>query len=320
MATSKTHKTPKNGPSSKKPSSAPATPAAPSPRAKTRAHDVLDRLLAGRPPLTTAQHNAFARRFSDAVCEAMGGRTKSEGVLDDSIAWTAIMDKALKKHPAELRRYGAARFVWFLGCIRALLDAREEQQVAHGNTGAAKDRAARAQKAAVAAREELLETMEALVEDHDEGEAALARAAGGTDKPDAIVDSIRAIAKLARGWLARKDDEAAALVESVGLTLAEVEAAEAAADALADAGTDRTIEGRVVVRDTPPVNRAEGRVVLEMRAAMRIFARANRRNGEVPKLSPGPATRGVLAPRAAKAKAPDEGAGNAEQPAAGGGG
>jgi hypothetical protein len=292
MATSKSGKLPKQTDSKPRKASSP-------PIAKSRAHDVVERLLAEQPSLTAAQRGAFSDRYSGAACEEMGGRTKSEGVLANALEWTGPMAKALKKHPQPLRRYGSARFAWFLESIRALADAREAQQIADGATGIAKTRAQRAQTSALASRDDLLETLEALVEGDGEAEDAVARAARITEKPDTIVTSIRALAALARGWLAREDAGALALVESVGLALGEITTAAQAADALDAAGADRTIEGRVVVRDLPAVNRAEGRVLLEMRGAMRIFAKANEKSRDVPKLVPSKATRGVLAPRTA---------------------
>ncbi len=70
------------------------------------------------------------------------------------------------------------------------------------------------------------------------------------------------------------------------------------------------------MRDLPAVNRAEGRVLLEMRGAMRIFAKANEKSRDVPRLVPGKATRAVLAPRIATNKGKGEPA--VEPPAAGG--
>jgi len=60
-------------------------PSKPKALAKTRAHEVLERLLAEQPSLSVAERKAFAARFSAAACEAMGGRTKSEGVLADAL-------------------------------------------------------------------------------------------------------------------------------------------------------------------------------------------------------------------------------------------
>ena len=111
--------------------------------------------------------------------------------------------------------------------------------------------------------------------------------------------SLTALADLAESWQERPTDAAKALVASVELSPCDVEAARAAAKALlAAASEEPQSSGRISVRDLPTVNRAEGRVLLEMRIAMRFFERAHRENSIVPKLVPGPATRAVLAPRA----------------------
>ncbi len=60
--------------------------------------------------------------------------------------------------------------------------------------------------------------------------------------------------------------------------------------------------------DTPPVNRAEGRVLLEMRHAMAEFARANALNKSVPKLVPGAGTRSVLGAKRSNLAATGKGA------------
>jgi hypothetical protein len=83
-----------------------------------------------------------------------------------------------------------------------------------------------------------------------------------------------------------------ALVASVDLTEADVEAARAAAHAMAPR-QDVSDEEHANLR---AVGRAEGRVLLEMGLAMRIFERAHRWDRRVPRLLPGPATRLALAP------------------------
>ena len=94
-------------------------------------------------------------------------------------------------------------------------------------------------------------------------------------------------------------------MKGAGLTLAEVQAAETAAATLVQATTGKTLEGAVIVRDSPAVNRIEGRVLLEMRAAMRVFSKANALNKHIPKLVPGEATRGALISRSKKASDDD---------------
>jgi len=266
----------------------------------TRADNVLQALAPKWPALTHAERALFASRYSDAKCEAMGAGTKSEGVLSDALGWAPTIDRALTAYPVELRRYGGARFSWFLGCIDGLAAERAAQQSKGGAAAAMKVLSEKAQKAALAARTELVDSLEELVEGDEKEEAALSAALGSTDRADRIVASLGTLGGYARQWLSRKDERSKSLVKWAGLTLAEVETAENAATALAQAAAGKTLEGAVVARDSPQVNRVEGRVLLEMRAAMRVFNKANARNKHVPRLVPGDASRNALASRAAK--------------------
>ncbi len=268
----------------------------------SRAGKVLTSLAADQPPLTPTQRAAFSARYADGACEEMGAKTKSESVLGDAIAWAPIMDKALRKHPGALRRYGRARFGWFLECTGALAEARAEQQGRGGAAAASKALALKAESAALTARADLLETLDELADGNPQDQAALSAAIGSTDRPDRIVASLHSLVTLARSWLARDSATFKALADSIGFSSAEIDAAHAAAEALAEATAGATLEGRIVPRDTPPVNRVEGRLLLEMKAAMRIFGSANARTNDVPRLVPGPGTRHVLAPKANAAK------------------
>jgi hypothetical protein len=62
-------------------------------------------------------------------------------------------------------------------------------------------------------------------------------------------------------------------------------------------------------RDSAVVNRAEGRVLVEMRIAMHAFAYAADESGLVKRLVPGPGTAAVLSPARAKGKSAGNGAG-----------
>jgi hypothetical protein len=270
------------------------------------------RLLAELPALSNAERRAFEAQFSAAKCDAMGGRTKSEGVLREVREHAAVIAKALRKHPGELRRYGRARFAWLLTCIAALDDARDAQLAADGSPRAARDRIVRVTAAAKVAREDLLDALTTIAEGHEADEQALAAAAGSVTGTFALLRSLRGLALLGREWLGRDSEEAKALAASVSLSLADLDVAEEAADALEVASGDRTMEGRITFRDTPSVNRAEGRVLLELRLAMRAFARAHERNKEIPALYPGGATRGVLRRKSPDGDAVDEAPAEAE--------
>jgi hypothetical protein len=154
------------------------------------------------------------------------------------------------------------------------------------------------------ARNHLLEALEAIVLGNDDAESALREARGDTTSAESIVVSLRSLVALAQTWLAKRDAGSQALVESAQLTDADVTRAKSAADALAATSRDKTLAGIERRTDTAEVNRLEGRVTFEMGVAMRAFNAAAAR-GEGVKLTPGPATRRVLAaPRPAKAAAP----------------
>lgn len=252
-------------------------------------------ILSTLEPLTNAQRTAFLRLFSAAKCDEFGAKTKSAAVVKDAVEWAPIIAKALGKCPADLRRYGKARFAWLLECILALVDARAAQEAEGEPVPAVRAGAARAVEAAKDARAELVDALETLHEGDAPALKVLATAAAAVRNDDeALADSVQAVATLARGWLGRMDAESRALVASVGLTLGEVESAENAAATLAASVGATTLAGRLDFRDSPVVNRAEGRVLCEMRTAMRLFASAHDRNKLVPKLAPGAGTRHVL--------------------------
>lgn len=261
----------------------------------TRADAVLVALTSKWDTLTNEDRAVLAAKYSDKQCEAKGAETKSEGVLSDALGWVAIIDKELPKYPVELRRYSKARFAWLLECVRKLADERALQKTKGGAAGVLKVAVDQAVTKALAARREVVDSLEELVEGDGIAETALSGALGSTDRPDRIVASIGTLCAYARQWLGQTDAGAKKRVELAGLTLAEVETAETAAATLAQATAGKTLEGAAIVRDSPAVNQIEGRVLLEMRAVMRVFNKANALNKKIPKLVPGKATRSVLA-------------------------
>lgn len=260
---------------------------------------VEERLLLSLPALTEIERRAFRGQFSDAQCDAYGSRTKAEPVCREARSWAATIDAALRKQPQSLRRYGTARFAWMLECVRDLHIALEAQASAKGGVGASRRQAGHARESAIAARDELLEALGLLAGGKATMRAELSTAAGTTENAAAIARSLRELANLADAWLKHESPEAKALVSSVGLTPGDSDTARKAADALDAATGDATLGGKESARDAPTVNRAEGRVLLEMRTVMRIFERAHEKSALVPRLNPGPATRTVLRPRAA---------------------
>lgn len=313
MASTKTTtKTPSPSKPTKPTKAANASQAAPP---VTRADTVLQALSSKQDALSNDERALFAARYSDAKCEAKGVGTRSEGVLSEALGWAPTIDKALASFPVELRRYHRARFAWYLECVRKLAEARTLQQAKGGAAVVLKTAVDQAMKAALAARKEVVDSLEELVEGDEVEEAALSGALGSTDRPDRLVESMGSVCAYAHRWLARTDAASKTRVKWAGLTLAEVQSAENAAATLAQATAGKTLEGAVIVRDSPAVNRIEGRVLLEMRAAMRVFNKANALHKQIPKLVPGDATRSALISRPRKTAGADTDTG--EDPEAG---
>lgn len=66
------------------------------------------------------QQRAFLRQASTAKCAELGARTKADGVYREAQKWAPIIHSEIGKNPVALRRYGKARFTWYLLCLRAL--------------------------------------------------------------------------------------------------------------------------------------------------------------------------------------------------------
>jgi len=216
-------------------------------------------------------------------------------------------------------RYSAARLVWLLECVAALREARAHQAARQGKTTALGATRAAAMEKAKQLRADLIDALERLAGDDDAQTAAIARDAGDhrtTEAPDTLADALDALAGRVEDWCAKNDERSRTLAASVDLLPGDAAVARATAIALRTAATGKTLEGRTVAHDTPPVNRIEGRVLFEMKEAMQAFAAANEKNTDVPKLVPGAGTRQVLAsrntgkaaPPAAKPPAPTDAA------------
>lgn len=253
----------------------------------------IEPLLAALPPLTNVQRNAFRDQWSLLQCDEAGELTKATEVYRDALAWAPIVEQTLRKVPHALRRYSKTRFAWFLECLRDLSESIEAQRSGKGSPSAARERSARAQRTALAMRDELIEALSVLAGGDVLERRVLEAASGTTETPEALASSLRALCRLAEGWLERESPSARALVASVDLTAADLDAARAATHALAFATYEAT-HGVRSDRDAPAVNRVEGRVLLEMRLLMRIFERAHPLNHLVPRLTPSPALRDAL--------------------------
>jgi hypothetical protein len=254
--------------------------------------------------LGETQQRAFLRQASTAKCAELGSRTKAEGVYREAQKWAPIIHSAIEKHPVALRRYGKARFTWYLLCLRELGEHVASQKTRQSKATTARSALDRATESGKAVREVLAEALEILSQGDPAAEAAYSTAYGTSESPESLRRSLAALADLADAWLARTDDESLALVESVDLNADDVQLAREAHAALGDASSSRTTEGSTRASDDLATNRAEGRMLFEMRLAMSVFESAHRRTGLVPKLTPGPATKSALGPRRAERPSP----------------
>ena len=256
----------------------------------------LAELLSDLPRITDADREAFRAQFSDEECVALGQRTRAPAVAKEASRWAMTMHAALRAYPNALRRYGAMRFVWFLECVRALEQEVLAQASSRTRESLLDTGIDLARVAAIAVRNDLRETLALLAGNDRLDRDALATAEGTHPANDAaLASSLRALADLAHSWLSRTDGRAKSLIASVSLTEADVDSARSAASSLEEAASHHEHAGNAKVSDAPDVNRAEGRVLLEMRLARGIFARARQSHRWVPALDPGAATRKVLA-------------------------
>ena len=94
--------------------------------------------------------------------------------------------------------------------------------------------------------------------------------------------------RLARTWLALKNENSIFLAADAGLTADLATSAINAGKALTGSVVGAKLEGYAAGNDPPLVNLAEGGVLLEMKEAMRLFGEANARHPAVKKLTSRP--------------------------------
>jgi hypothetical protein len=272
---------------------------------KAAAPELAARLSAGLPSIAEAERSAFLGLASDEECEALGLRTRGENVEREALAWASVIVKVLARPELHVR-YSKARLAFFLECIDALSNARRAQAASQGTVKTSRAVLEKAIAQADPLREDLAVALQQIAGEDAVEKVSVQTAKGSKGRdPLALADSIERLATLAESWLGKGDARSKALVAGANLRAGDVTLARAAALQLRIAAGDGTVSGKLVVRDAPPVNRAEGRVLFEMKTAMRAFDAAHALDGNVPRLSPGAGTRAVLAPHPrTTAKAP----------------
>ena len=253
-----------------------------------------ERLLESR-TLTKVERLIFETQTTEERLEYLGAQTRSAAVLSESRAWLVPMQKALAKEPEDLF-YSEERFTFFLEVIAALNEKIASQKAVKGSAERARGIKDIHLTQLRKKRKQLLAALSSMARGNEvlENEVAIAR--GDTETDDTLLDSTRALIKLARLWLEKESVRARLAKLNVKL----VDEADEAVSQLAGATDQRREEGRVIVRDDRSTNRAEGRVLVEMKAAMRAFDEARELGALVPRLVPGPGTRRVLVGKGAK--------------------
>ncbi len=310
---------PKKGDKKNKPSSKPAAGAGDMPPLEaSRAEAVLTKLLAQHPPITNAQRAAYSALVEPAQADELGRRTRAADVRDDAVRWSIQMDETLRAYPGALRRYSPARFVHYLECVRGLHETIRTEANKRAKVDTARGAAEIERGAALDARKELESALRTFAGRRSAERDDLKSALGLTDTAENLGKSITALAALGQRWLSRDDETSKLLAAEAGLTLDVIQSATQAAAVLQAASADAMVEGRARANDTPPVNRAEGRVLFEMFEARRIWNEANERVGLVEKLTPSASIRHVFGrtPRGEDAGDAPEAGGSAEPGAA----
>jgi len=260
----------------------------------SQADALLARLLAQHPSITPGHRTAFASLLTDAQADDFGKRTRGADVRAEALRWAVQIDSSLRAYPGALSGYGAARFVYFLECARGLHDALGADDKKRQKLDLARGAADSVRGSAAATRSKIASVLRTFAGRRVGERNDLAAALGTSDTPDKIGLSLTALAKLGNTWLDRTDADSKILAETAGLTAGTITAAVNAAKSLQTAAAGASMEGRARPTDTPPVNRAEGRLLFEMIEARRIFNEANAQTGVVPKLSPGASVRHVF--------------------------
>jgi hypothetical protein len=265
--------------------------------------DVAQEILGAHPPLDANTRAAFARQVRDDEASALGGKTKSDAVVACAADWVKTIDVVTRK--TMLPTFGVARLVWMCELLIELLHRRAEMLAQQTLvTGARRLRDTRMLQAKQVS-ERLGGILDDLARGDHEEETFVAAADHGADSADAIRKTLRARADLAEAWLATKDPVKKALVATTTLSQGDVDTARAQAKSLPSVAA-AAVGGHIEVRDTPDVNRAEGKLLGAMRFAFTAFARAHEADAKVGRLTPRSSIAHVFGghPMTAKSKTP----------------
>lgn len=265
---------------------------------------VLGRVQARIAANTPVERAAFASLMTDAQRAELGRRTKAPGVAGEAVSWVVQVDEDGREYPELFEFYAKTRFSYLLESTRALVAGVVADSGRGKDHGTVKAGATSASESAKAFRKRLLRRLGEYAGERTEALDAIQAAKGSIAEDDLLATSIKDLVALAQTWAANADPHSKVLATSAKLTPAFCEEALTAAKALTGAAADAKEAGRGSSKDSPAVNVREGTVLHEMDVAMAAVEEAHEEHPTIRRLTPGPATRGVLGPKKAPPATP----------------
>jgi len=260
-------------------------------RRTSTTRESIQKLRARWPELTVIERSAFAQLVPEAQADALGKQTRAVSVLSQGLRWAVKMDTALRTYPGALASYSAMRFAYYLECLSRLQGELETERGKRAKAQAARTEAMRLREDALMTRKRLVRRLYTFAGAREAEREEVTAALGSSETDEHLAESLRSLAKLAQTYMGRADPESKVLADTAGLSHGDIHAALLSARALASSNSDVQLEGYLRLNDSAVVNRAEGRLLWEMREARRLFNEAHEENPVVPKLEPGAATR-----------------------------
>jgi hypothetical protein len=266
---------------------------------------IIERIRARWPAPTDVQRTAYRSQFSDDYCQDLGTKTRAELVRREALGWIVSLDTALRSPSGNTIRYTGARLRWLMEQVDALDTEIQAQRAEQGTTKTIKQTAAQAEQTARAVLDDLEDVLRDVAGERPADKREYDNALTALQAPEDVVERLTSLAKLGARWLALTDPVFKALVEEHKLTHELVERAGQMALALGEARTGAR-GTRLEPRDAPTVNRAEGRVLAEMKVALRAVESARRTDKTIRALVPGRGTRAAIVGRAKPVRTPPE--------------
>lgn len=249
------------------------------------------------PPLAPSLRVALDGQKTAKECETLGANTQGIGVYREAGAWAAQMHITLTQFPVVQEQYGLGVFAYFLENVHTLGLNLGAQKSTHAASSVSSQAGALSLKVGRETRNKLHAVIGNVLLGNEALEGKFNALRGTADNEDEVSTSLKRSADFGDELRIQSPE----LAKEFGLTEALTASARAAAINVIQGRTDRSLGGAARATDTPATNRAEGRVLFEMRRAMKVF-NAAAEQGYGATLVPGPATRGVLTPWQKKAK------------------